>query len=193
MLVKYTKEKMLSLWKLRAGILTADCGCVVGRQDGSDLDTLMLSEIDKWYSDLLLTAPTELLPVRDLSSEASAVYMGDSVAKITLPSSGVRLVGVKCLGWNVELTRFVDADSDLARLQTNKLLRGTTKRPVAVVDGKTLMVYGVMDPDAVVVAADVEISDSLSGSTSIGGVLRELRMVAAPSDGSYIFDESLIP
>lgn len=198
MIRRYSKSMLTDLWKLRAGITTLDCGCSVSRQDGSDLNSLIEYDIEKWYANLLLTAPVELLPVEDIATEAAELYLGDNSALIKLPDDGVRLVAVRCLGWNYDLTSFVSPNSDIARIQRNPLLRASTNNPVAVLDGRNLLVYGVMPPDNVVVAPqnsdDAEPQLSVDSDLNpLSKVLKSLKMIVKPPEGFYIFDDSLLP
>lgn len=171
MLHTYTEEEMLSLFKLRAGLLTTDCGCTISRQDGIDIDKMLIADIRRWYASLLLTAPEALLPIENLASSAITEWdEQESIATITLPPRGVRLLGVRLKTMQREITTFCAPGSYEDRLYSSHEVRTYASYPVAILSGRTLIILGCKS-----------------------GELQTLRMITAPDDNTYTLHPSLLP
>lgn len=193
MIRKYTEAEMLSLYKRRMGLFEARNGGVVSRQDGSHLDEYLLTEMRAWYAQQLQTADIALLPVEDVSDEIeSKLYVDESTAEIILPARGVRLAGIKLAEWNHEVTTFYPSDSDMAQLQRNKYLRATIRHPVVVLEQGKAIVYGVERPkmnlDPTVPQPMIVSAEFIRQPIEV----ESLRMVAMPTDGEYVFDDTLL-
>lgn len=194
MIRTYTEAEMLRIWKNKLGLFEAASGGVVTRQDGSNLDTYLISEIRAWYADVLRNADIELLPVENLAEETdSATYVDASTAELTFPERGIRPVGIKLGEWKREVARFYSPDSDMARLQRTPLLRASSLSPVVIIDKRKFIIYGVDVPQYQADASVLSSSSALeSRAINFTPVIDVLNMVARPAEGTYVFDDSLL-
>ncbi len=140
-LLNYTRQEMLEDWKLRKGLALGRTDCTVVRDDGVDLDALLLSEIDCRYELLLAEAPPELLPVADIAEECVMTVADDLTASISLPERCVRVLEVKLIGWKVPVSAFFEPDSEMARRQSSEWLRGRSECPVWVARRRSIDAY----------------------------------------------------
>ena len=171
-MIRLTRQEMLVEWKRRKGLMPVSTSAMQVARRGSDtVDEMLLGEIDDWYARVLLTAPVELLPVRDMAGEVEVTDLGDGSVEVEMPGHCVRPVTVKMSGWRAPARIVEEADGALARLQTSRYVSGKTYSPVAVKRGRRLTLYSRPD----------------------NGKLTELRCVAPPADGSYELDRSLLP
>lgn len=170
MIREYSEEQMMRIWRIRAGMLVADCGCVVGRSDGFDVEELLRTDLRRWYAGLLRHAPADLLPIENLSSEAELIIGDNYCARIELPERGVRVLGLSIEGMDREIVDFHRPGSYYDLVYKSETARKYATEPVAVVSGRTIDLLGYK-----------------------GGELKSLRMVAVPADGKFRFDDSLLP
>lgn len=186
MLTSYTLREMKELWRRRLGLLTDDCGCVVTRHDGTSLDALIADSIRSWYAGLLVREDPSLLPSRDLSSEIIAISRPSyNCIQLTLPDRGVRLLSVQLTDWPAPLGRFVAPDSPEALRQSSPRLAATPRRPVAVLAGRTLRLYGLDRSDTSETPATPE--------GLLHSHIRSLLMVASPEESdTFTLHQSLL-
>ncbi len=171
MLVRKTKTEMVAEWRLRKGLLAPVTAGAGSREDGLEVDRLIEREIDKWYSGLLATAPADMLPLEDFAQELTPVFRPDGCVEVDLPDECRRVVEVRLTGWRRSARIVEDTESLVARMQSSPFIAGGSWQPVAVKSGRRLYLY------------------SSSGDAPR---LERLLCVAAPTDGSYLFDESLL-
>lgn len=171
-----TAAEMLDLWRLRRALLPLREESVVERRDGIDFDRLLHAELRAWYSNLLDTAPVDMLVLTDIARDVAPALQADGRMTVTLPSGCRRVVEVEAEGWTRAAT-IAMAGSPLALQQDNPYSRGRVDAPVAVLHPGRLVLY----------------------STPPGGGkprLRRLLCVMEPEEGMYELDEraiSLIP
>ena len=71
----YSLEEMLEEWKTRKMLLPGRRDCTVERDDGIDLDAVLVREIEAAYDRLLREAPTEAAAVlRAYASDDTGGY-----------------------------------------------------------------------------------------------------------------------
>lgn len=180
---------MKELWRRKLGLLTDDCGCMVTRHDGTSLDALITDSIRSWYASLLANEDASLLPVRDLSGEITDIKRtsGNSIG-LTLPDAGARLLSVQLTDWPEPLGRFHTPDSPEAARQSCPRLAATPRRPLAVIAGRHLHLYGLNRTDTPDTPQTPETPDTL-----LRRHVRSLVMVAAPQESdTFTLHQSLL-
>lgn len=183
MLKTFTQSEMLTYWKRRLGLKASPV--LAGENDLTEVDRKLLDDIDIWYDDVLLSAPVEKLPVRNVAPDVIAYYVDDNSAEIALPDECLRLVSVKMRDWEGDETEAYSVYSDIARLQRNRLTRATIDEPVVVRRPGRLVVHGLNAPVAAYAAAD-------KPSVKHEAALERLEMVVRPPEGTYILDRTLL-
>ena len=168
-----SQAEMLDLWKCLHHLQPSRRDCTVERDDGIDLDTLLLNHIDRWYAELLLTAPIHLLPVEDVATDVTLTGDDEGVVTAILPPQCVRPVEWQLQEWKNSVTHFAQPDEEEARRQRNVWTRGGCETPVIVDHGNRLLLY------------------SLPGGSQPALVMA--RCVVRPVDGRYRFHSSLLP
>ncbi len=171
MLKTFTRNEMITYWKRRLGL-----GALNNSGETTDfggLDSMLAMDIDVWYSDLLRKGDPALLPQRDFPG-ILGVWLDDTCVMVRFPKDGSRFLSLKMAGWDAPLFTTVDPASETARRQRSPYLRATKCAPVAIRIAGGLIVYGV---------------DSRENG---GNQVHELIMTAAPSDGTFQLDPSLL-
>lgn len=162
---------MLREWKRRKGMMPVSTSTLqVTRKDSDSVDEMLLGEIDDWYAKLLATEAPEFLPTRDIAAEVEVKDQGDGSVEVELPPDCLRPVSVRMSGWKRPARVTEDYDGALARLQSSRYVSGKRCDPIAVKRGRRLTLY------------------SKCGE----GKLTELLCVAAPEDGSYVFERGAL-
>lgn len=160
---------MVEEYRIRKGLLPFAI-YQVEREDPDTADLIIQRAIDRWYEQLLATAPASELPLSDLADKVKPVDKGDGVVEVTLPDNFVRLVSVKCSDWLVPATSITPADSPIGRMQCSKYVRGGCNSPVAMsFSPRKLTLF-----------------------TSRTCKLDHLIVVTRPADGTYIFDSAAL-
>jgi hypothetical protein len=167
-----SESKMLALWKQIMHLDAVRHECTVERDDGIDIDALLLTHISQWYAHLLATTPVEWLPVDDVKADVTMTADSSGVVTAIVPARCVRPVEWKLSGWQCSVTRFLNPDDDEARLQHDTWLRAGKCHPAVVDCSNRLLLYSI-DTDAT-------------------PVLDIARCVVRPADGSYIFHNEAI-
>ncbi len=171
MLLHLTRPEMLDLWRQHRAFDPLRHDASVVRQDGIDIDSLLVAEMEKWYLDLLLTAPLTLLKVADIAASVMLTPADDSGGTvISLPPDIVRVVDVRLSSWVAPARVVTSPDSAVARRQLHPYTRATAAMPVAVFDGSSLRLYPA------------------SMASDFPAMLRCVRRV----DGEYDFDEAAL-
>ena len=105
-LLSFSQSEMLEEWKMRKGLFSGLRDCTAERDDGVDVDGVLLREIDSWYARLLAEAPIDCLPVEDVASECTVEIGADLRVDVALPSRCVRLVSMKMKSWQEAVSQF---------------------------------------------------------------------------------------
>lgn len=137
----YSLEEMLEEWKTRKMLLPGRHDCTMERDDGIDLDAVLVREIEADYDRLLREAPTEWLPVNDIAENCPIEIADDLTAVMHLPANCYRVVEVKLPSWKHAVSRMETPDSETARRQQNEWLRGGINAPVCVAGNRRLYLY----------------------------------------------------
>ncbi len=166
LMASMTEEQMLALWKSVLHLEDVRRDCSVERDDGIDIDSLLLTRIRQWYHHLLATAPLAWVPIDDVKDETAVVADATGVVTMQLPQRAVRPVEVRLGGWECAVADFHEPDGRVSKLQQSSWTRGGCASPVAVdYGGGELRLYSLQPgSDPVVEAA---------------------RCVAWAADGSY--------
>ncbi len=141
----YTSKEMLNEWKLRTQMVNYHRDCIVEREDGIDLDAVLLKKLNDIYERLLVEAPVEFLPVYDVAEDCVLSVNADSSAKVVLSEACVRVLELKLTSWERSVTEFAKADSRLAKLQESEWTRAGALHPVCVEGHRCLHVYSVKE------------------------------------------------
>ena len=166
LMVSLSEEQMLVLWKSVLHLEDVRRDCTIERDDGIDLDSLLITHIRQWYHQQLATAPLEWLPIDDVATETALTADATGVVTMQLPERAVRPVEVRLSGWQCSVSEFAEPTSRTALRQRCQWMRGGTASPVAVNHGGgTLRLYSV--PAGTTPTADV------------------VRCVALAADGTY--------
>lgn len=171
-MIRLSKEEMLHEWKRRRGMLPVTTSrMTMSRTDSSNIDEYLKAEIDDWYAHLLATEKPELLPTSDFSQSVTVTDHGDGSVGVLLPDECGRIVSVRMEGWQRSARILDDSDGAEARLQSCRYVSGKGMDPAGVMRGRYLTLYSKVTANA---------------------TLTELICVAAPADGSYMFDRSAL-
>lgn len=172
----YTEDELLQEWERRIGLLEQDCGCVVSHHDGGALQAALRSRLRSWYATLLLEAPPELLPVRDVAAEVTNVYTDASgVMHVQLPADCGQVLAVKLRGWTRPATRLLSPDHREVR---RCRMPGGGPEPCR--------------PLAMMQAGELLLAPAAARLGSTADDLEMLLMTAPPLDGSYELHRSLL-
>lgn len=162
-----SEGEMLALWKRVHRLEDLRRECVIERVDGINLDAYLTERMRQWYSQLLLTAPVEWLPVEDLREEVTlSVESAGGYVVAKLPSRCVRVLEVRLSGWRTGVCRMSPPESEAALRQRTPWLRAGVADPVVVDHGDHLLLYGIGE-----------------GEPSLASA----RCVAVPAGGRYRF------
>ena len=183
MLKTFTRSEMLTYWKRRLGLKASPV--VAGETDLTEVDRKLLDDIDIWYDDVLLSAPVDKLPVRNVAADVIAYYVDDNSAEIAIPDECIRLVSIKMNDWDGDEPETYSVYSDIARLQRNRLTRATTDEPVVMRRPGRLVVCGLNPPVATLAGSD---KPAVKHEAS----LERLEMVVRPPEGTYVLDRTLL-
>lgn len=172
MIMTLTADEMLELWKTRLRLLPARRDCSIERDDGVDIDSVLMLDIREWYARLLAGGEVGWLPVEDLCGEVMCSVDDEGVVAAMLPATCVRPVEWRLKGWKCGVTQFYLPGSYTAMCQRNIYMRGDCDAPVAVLHDDHLELYSI-DPGAV-------------------AVVERARCVVRPADGTYRFGEAAL-
>ncbi|MCM1320096.1 MAG: hypothetical protein NC217_06900 [Muribaculaceae bacterium] len=172
MLTSYTESSLIAHYRQIHGI-----SATYNDESDNNFNALLRQRLRSWYANLLLTAPAERLPTRDLRTRIERARLIPNGMMITLPQEGARLVSVKAPEWAAPITTFHSIGSPAHLRQRNYWLQSTPDDPVGVLDGDILYIYGIAT------------HTSANPLTN----LEYLIMTAAPEDGTYQFDDADYP
>jgi len=166
MLRRYTKDDIIAAWRRRRGLAQ---GWLSDEEAAlaEGLDRMAFEEIDANYAHLLATAPARHLPQQTmLNPRAEKDACGG--LRIELPDTVARLLEARTDG-GATICRFVDSGEALPPERVCELT-GDIKAPYGVFCGRNVTFYGL-------------------GESRI----TQLRVIAAPSDGSYTLSPAIYP
>ncbi|MBO7609087.1 MAG: hypothetical protein J6S96_02645 [Muribaculaceae bacterium] len=166
-LINLSENEMLALWKRQMHIDVVRRECSVERDDGVDLDDLLLTRLRQWYAHLLASAPLQWLPVEDLRTEVLLSVSADGVVTAMKPERCVRPVEWRLAGWAHSVTDFCQPGSPRALAQQRLWTRSGCADPVIVCYDNRLVMYSLPE--------------------GAQPVLMMARCVAVPENNRYIF------
>lgn len=113
-------------------------------EDNKNLDTIIKSCVSEAYRMVSLLSDVSMIEGKDGSDMQLDIDSG-LVGRISLPSDFIRLVSVRLSSWISAKSSAVPEDSMEYRMQSNKWICGTPKRPVVALvngaDGRILELY----------------------------------------------------
>lgn len=171
-MMNVSEQEMLTLWRRVMHLDPVRRECTVERDDGIDVDALLLIHLRQWYAHLLVTAPLEWVPIEDVRAQVDVSADQQGVVTAVLPSCAVRPVEWQLAGWDHSVTTFVDPHTPLARRQLNMWTRSGTMDPAAVWHPGRLTLYSL--------------------PAGVSPVLLLARCVAAPEQNRYVFHQSAL-
>lgn len=135
MILHLTPTQMLERWRLHRGLLPLANGLSVTAASGTPLDTLLMSEIEAWYQQLLAEGPEEWNDPVDYSANIHlpSTPAGEGVT-FQLPGDAVRLLAVRLMGWHHDARILTGPASPEAMRQPDPYTRATISSPLAVVN-----------------------------------------------------------
>lgn len=187
MIKEFTAAEMLTLWRRSFGL--APSPGVGGFSDATELDALLMAQIEVWYDRLLREARPELLPVADLGGQTVARLLTDNSADIPFPQRGVRPLRLRMEGWERDVTAFAAPESLTASMQRLRYARACPEDPVAILYPGRIEAHGLV--------AAASLADPLPAQERVPAArpapaIEMLEMVVRPPDGIYILDTSLL-
>lgn len=167
MIVTMTRKEMVKEYRSRKGLLPFAI-YQVDREDSDAADLLIERAIDKWYDDLLDTAPINMLHVKDISEEVTANVNDDGTVEVSLPDDFIRLVSARMASWKMAVTSLTMPDSIMGKMQCSPYIRGGAYHPVAM----------MFSPKKLTLFSASERNDHL----------QHLMAITRPAEGIYVFD-----
>ena len=161
-LLSFSQSEMLEEWKMRKGLFSGLRDCTAERDDGVDVDGVLLREIDSWYARLLAEAPIDCLPVEDVASECTVEIGADLRVDVALPSRCVRLVSMKMKSWQEAVSQFEKEGGMLALRQANAWLRGGVCNPVCKVLQSIQSLSSLTDEDSHMLSCHIDAQSSVT-------------------------------
>lgn len=142
----------------------------VQREDGIDMDAILLLEAQQWYDQFLSNGPEDLLPVRE-AHDTELLLEGEQRDswKVVLTTVVRRVVRVKLDVWLRSAEPLTDLDSAEARMQLSPMTCGGMHHPVATFSDGVLRLY--------------------SAPAEAEPELKELVVVEEPQPGEYKMDQ----
>lgn len=158
MILTLTRSEMLSRWRLHSGYDIPHNGVTLSRTDGIDLDSILASRMDDWYTRLLLMAPLHYLAPAEKASDTLLSSVTGGGMRISLGSSAVRIAAVRLSGWRAAARILTDPSSPEAVRQLHPFTRATADAPVALFDPAShiLRLYPCTSSDILVTLKVVE-------------------------------------
>lgn len=129
-IVKRVRTKLDEIGMNESEMMDADV-------DNANVDTIIKSGISEAYRFISLYADHGLLDGKNGASATLSVG-DDLVARFSLPSDFLRLIGVRMTSWNSSCSEFIRESSPEYRIASNKWVGGSQYKPVAaLVHGST--------------------------------------------------------
>ncbi len=165
-----TEDEMLNLWKLKKLMIPTRRDCAIERDDGIDIDQLLLLDIRGWYAALLAKGEAYLLPTADLSEHIVLTPINGNTSKFILPSNCCRPLELKLSTWNQSVFDFHAPNSFIAKSQRNEYMRAGEAYPICVQNDDEIIVSGYTPNDTITL----------------------MKCVIRPENNKYIFAESCL-
>lgn len=142
-------ERWLALRRLNTLPLEA----VVKRNDGVDMEMIVTEEVNKWYLNLLLTAPEALLSTADIEDMLTLRPDGRGGAEVVVPPEVMRITEIRMRQWHAP-ARIIhdnpfsgDAARKLRRRQSSPLTMASPSSPVAIMHSNVVTLYPYIPDD----------------------------------------------
>ena len=135
--------------------------------------------------------PRQLLPCEDLKDEATGRYVGENCMELVLPERGVRFVSLKLEAWDAAVEATFAPASRRAGLQKYRETWATPDAPVIVEGVHRLFVHGLPSGNAPMAAQSAGEAGNVPPYRPLPPI-ESLMMVAAPADGAFVLDPSLL-
>ena len=170
-------ERWLELRRLNTRPLEA----VVSRNDGVDMDQLVTEEVKKWYFNLLLTAPENMLAPRDIEDALQLRPDGRGGAEVVVPDGVVRITLIKMRRWHspaliLHDNAFPEGTIRRARRrQSSSLTMSSPASPVAIMHSNVISLHPYIDGDELMTFRAIVMADDLYefDSTALSTILKE--------------------
>lgn len=170
--MRLDEGEMLNLWKTIMHLQPVRRDCAIERDDGIDVDALLLVKIRQWYANLLLSAPEGVVPVEDVKDQLSLMMADNGVVTAIVPPECVRPVEWKLSAWKKSVTLFLQPDVPEAAYLHNEWTRPGVCEPAAVDYGNRILLFSLPE-------GELPIFDMA-------------RCVVRPADGTYAFHASAL-
>lgn len=173
MILRLSKSEMLEHWLKLRRLNSAPLTGTIDRSDGADIMAVIQEEIDRWYYNLILSAPLRMLKVVNLASMLLVMVNDDNSATIVLPEEAIRLVNITVNTWHVPPKIVTDAQCRDVTRQRSPLTASTVSSPVVLKTANMLRLYpfdsrsSITLVSVVMLIDDVYEFDSLALSTII--------------------------
>ncbi|MDO4510392.1 MAG: hypothetical protein Q4B68_01065 [Bacteroidales bacterium] len=167
-----SEREMLDLWKTMMHLQPVRRECTIEREDGVDVDALLLIRIRQWYAALLQSAPEGVVPVEDVKDRVRLEVASNGVVTAVIPPECVRPVEWKLTAWEKSVTLFLEPGVPEEAYLHNEWTRPCTCNPAAVDYGNRLLLF----------------SQPAGEQPS----LATARCVVRPADGTYVFHASAL-
>lgn len=167
-----SEPQMLDLWKTVLRLQPVRRDCAIERDDGVDLDALLLIGIKQWYAHLLATAPVEWLPIEDVKAQVTLTADDEGIVTASVPPSCVRPIEWRLHGWRRSVTRFLVPGDAETEVQYSPWTRGNCNQPAGIDCGSRLVLFGAM-----------------AGTPP---TLAMARCVVRPADGTYSLHQAAL-
>ena len=170
--MRLDEGEMLNLWKTIMHLQPVRRDCTIERDDGIDVDALLLVKIRQWYACLLQSAPEGVVPVEDVKDHLSLMMADNGVVTAIVPPECVRPVEWKLSAWKKSVTLFLQPDVPEAAYLHNEWTRPGVCEPAAVDYGNRILLFSLPE-------GELPIFDMA-------------RCVVRPADGTYAFHASAL-
>lgn len=139
MIREYSRDELIGLLLATRGYEPLEDG--VALEASESLKEIMSQEVEQWYLKLVDEGPVELLGADDIRGLVMLSERDDGALTFTLPESVRRLTRLQLAGW-YRPARIVGPDDPEAIRCQNPMWRNGESRPLAVVSGRGVEVYG---------------------------------------------------
>lgn len=170
-IVTMTEQEMLNYWKTKLRLNPVRKGCIIEREDGIDLDEVIIQRMREWYANILATAPWDKLPIKDLTDSLNYTISPNLVVRVELPQHVIEPIEWKMESWKRASTTFYQPDCYMSSLQYNFYSRGRSAKPIMIRLTQHVIIY--------------------TAAHSSDTIIRALCTVR-PTDGTYQLAESLL-
>lgn len=128
----YTRSEFYARWRALRGYAPYCNEADVSASVSSDLNLVLLAEMDEWYTRLLLEADPSLLQPEDIAGDMILPPPEDECVTLSLPPGTVRVLCVRLSGWAAPAEVVADPAGAAARRQCHPFTRACASAPVAL-------------------------------------------------------------